>query len=351
MEKKRALKVLGILIAIEFMVVALFVWVFDPFYQYHGPFFGLQQVLNDRDNQMSGSLRNLSYDSVLVGSSVAENFDSAYLDEMYDCHTVKAIRASGSVADLLYYMDIVHEKQEIERVFWCLDVFALMSPTEVTLYEEGIPRYLHTSTILDDLPYLYNKEIIFEKVPIMLASSLMDINTKGHAYDWSEDKEFSAAKAMQAYEKPKEKLEPVDFSQDIPTIEHNVQMVLQEVNEHPDTEYVIFFPPYSMLWWDCGYINGIGEEYFFVIEEALSEFIKCENVSVYYYQAEEEIICNLDYYMDMIHYSPEINQYMLESIVADKGRVTADNLTEVLAGMRETYEYITTEAIYQYYEK
>lgn len=351
MEKKRALKVLGILIAIELAVVALFVWFFDPFYQYHEPFMGLQAVLNDRDNQMPGSLRNFTYDSVLLGSSVAENFDSSYLDEVYDCHTIKAIRASGSVADLLYYMDMARENREIKRVFWCLDIFALLSSPEVTLYEDNIPRYLHTTTVVDDIPYLYNKEIILEKTPIMLASSQMGMNTGGHAYDWSEDKEFSAERAMEAYEKPEEILPPIDYSQDIPMIQKNVEMVLQEINAHPDVEYIVFFPPYSMLWWDCGHINGFGEEYLYVVEQILTGLVDCENVTVYYYQAEQDIICNLDYYMDMVHYSPEINQYMLESIAADKGRVTTENLTEVLTHLRETYEYIITEGIYQYYEK
>ena len=88
-----------------------------------------------------------------------------------------------------------------------------------------------------------------------------------------------------------------------------------------------------------------------MVEQILTGLVDCENVMVYYYQAEQDIICNLDYYMDMVHYSPEINQYMLESIAADKGRVTTENLTEVLTHLRETYEYIITEGIYQYYEK
>lgn len=73
-------------------MVALVVWSFDPFYQYHAPFLGIEAVLNDRNNQMPGTVRNFSYDSVLVGSSVAENFVSSFLDETYGCSTLKLIR-------------------------------------------------------------------------------------------------------------------------------------------------------------------------------------------------------------------------------------------------------------------
>ena len=53
--------------------------------------------------------------------------------------------------------------------------------------------------------------------------------------------------------------------------------------------------------------------------------------------------------MDMIHYSPEINQYMLDALVQGTHKVTKDNWQEVLSGMRETYEYIISEGIYRYY--
>ena len=123
MQKKKSLKKLLYFLLAELVLVALVVVAFDPFYQYHEPWFGLGAVLNDRDNQMPGTIRNFEYDSVLVGSSVAENFDSAFLDETYGGTTLKIIRASGSTADLCYYLQQAHEKQELKQVFWCLDIF------------------------------------------------------------------------------------------------------------------------------------------------------------------------------------------------------------------------------------
>ena len=152
--RKKGLRRLLLFIAAEFLLVALIVWLFDPFYQYHGPFFGMEAVLNDRDNQMPGTVRNFSYDSVLMGSSVAENFDSSFLDGTYGCRTLKIIRASGSVADLLYYLEMAQERGELRNVFWCLDIPALEASTEVTLKGGDTPGYLHTAGILDDLPYI-----------------------------------------------------------------------------------------------------------------------------------------------------------------------------------------------------
>lgn len=333
-----------------FAVIAL-VWFFDPFYQYHAPFAGMKAVLNDRDNQMPGTIRNFSYDSVLVGSSVAENFDSTYLDTTYGCQTLKIIRASGSMADLLYYLEMAQEERTLKNVFWCLDLFALEASTEVTLYGKDTPRYLHTSTVLDDVPYLLNKEVVLEKIPLMLASAYLGRNTGGKAYDWSHDKVFGVAKAMQAYEKPANKLAEQDFSEQIPLIRQNIESLVSQITTHPDTQYRFLLPPYSMMWWDCAEVNGNLEKQFYIIEQVMPALLSLPNVEVYYFQDEEEIICNLDQYMDMIHYTPQVNQYMLEQMTASEKRWTAENWQTELGQMRDLVDRIIKTEIYRYYEK
>lgn len=346
-DKKKMFRLLGIILA-ESIFILFVVWLFDPFYQYHAPFWG-EAVLNDRDNQMPGSIRNLSYDSVLLGSSVAENYDSGYLDVVYDCNTLKIIKASGSTADLCYYLDMAQEEQELKNVFWSVDMFALNAAPEPTAYEEGELSYLHTETILDDNAYIYNKDILFDTIPTMLVFGAQGRNVGGDAYNWARDKEFSAAKTMQAYAKPDTVLEPQGFSEKKEQILINLELITAQLEAHPDTNYRFIFPAYSMIWWDCAYVNGQKEEWFYVLEQALSVLTAYENAEVYYYQDEEEIISNLDNYMDMIHYSPAVNQYMLEQMYAGEGRVTADNWEDVVVGMRELTQRIQDELIYRYY--
>lgn len=351
MEKKVALKWLGILIAAMLLVVALITYLFDPFYQYHDFYFSEKRVFYDREYQMAGSIRNLPYDSVLVGSSMAENFNTDFLDEQYDCETLKIIRASGSAADLLYYLELAHEKQELKNVFWCMDIFALTASAEVTVGTDPALKYLYTDTILDDAAYLFNKDVLFKEIPLYMAYSVLGTNTDGRGYDWSDGKEFGAQKAMQAYQKTPEVLPAQENEEALVLLEHNLENILEEIKSHPETAYTIMFPPYSLLWWDCGYVNGIGELYFQVLERALPLLCACENVKLYYFQAEREIVCNLDNYMDMIHYRPEINQYMLSCVSEDLYRVKPEDVGAFLQEMRDTYEHIITEGIYEYYEK
>lgn len=350
-EKKKSLILLAGFIAAEFFLAALAVWFFDPFLQYHSPFLGRQAVFNDRDNQMPGSVRVMDYDSVLMGSSVVENCDSDFLDGHFGCHCLKIIRASGSAADLLYYLDMAQESHELKNIFWCMDLSALDSDPQNTFGQGSENRYLHTKSILDDGPYLWNKEILLVTVPTMLAYGRAGRDVGGHAYDWSEGKEFSAGLAMEAYEKPPEACEARDFSDRTEDIRRNVEAVAQQIESHPDTRYFFFFPPYSMSWWDCAYVNGDLEEKFYILEYALPVLLSYDNVEVYYFQDDVQIIGNLDNYMDLVHYSPEINQYMLERLAAGDGRVTEDNWQDVIRGMRELVQLIDGELIYQYYPR
>ena len=351
--KKKSLKKLMLVILAQLALAAGTVWFFDPFYQYHEPFLGLEAVLNDRDNQMPGTVRNFQYDSVLMGSSVAENFDSAYLDAAYGCSTLKIIRASGSMADLLYYLEMAQEEHDIENVFWCLDLFAMSAPAEATLPGGDAPGYLHTESILDDIPYLCNKEVLLEKIPFMLAYGHAGINTGGNGYNWARGKEFGAARAMKAYDRSGiaadaevEQRAPEESSG---LVLENIRLLEKQISDHPGTSYHVFFPPYSMLWWDCAYVNGELEERFYILEETVSMLLGHENAEVYCFQNQASIVCDLDNYMDMVHYSPQINQYMLERMAAGEDRVTAENKDQIMAQMRDMVKWIVQEGIYLYY--
>lgn len=349
MEKKRALKLLGISIAGMMAALALVVWIADPFYQYHAPWGNKEPVLYDRDHQVVGTIRTLSYDSVLLGSSVAENFNTDFLEQQYGGEILKIIRASGSAADLLYYLKLAHEQQELKNVFWCMDIFALTGSTQVTLYEEGVPRYLHTETILDDYTYLFNKDILFMKLPLSIAYGMLGKNIGGRAYDWSEDKQFGTEQAMRAYKKPVQNAEYEMTEEEKELIQANIDMVIKEIDKHPQIEYTVLFPPYSMLWWDSGYVNGISEKYFYVLEQVLPRLTKQKNVRVHFFMAEDEIVCNLDYYMDMLHYSPAINQYMLEELKKDTYHITENMVETTMEQMKGLHDRIVQEEIYQYY--
>lgn len=142
----------------------------------------------------------------------------------------------------------------------------------------------------------------------------------------------------------------VDFSEEISDITENLRRIKSRIAQYPNTRYRFLIPPYSMLWWDCAYVNGQRDKMLYVLERIFTELIGLENVEFYFFQDEEEIVCNLDNYMDMVHYSPKVNQYMLEQMAAGNRMVTAGDREDAIAGMRRFVDYISRERIFSYYQ-
>ena len=76
MTSQNFIKRLCITVLALIVLIGGVVYVFDPFYHYHKPWLGLKAVLNDKEYQCIGTLRNFDYDALIVGSSVMENNDN-----------------------------------------------------------------------------------------------------------------------------------------------------------------------------------------------------------------------------------------------------------------------------------
>ena len=131
-------------------------------------------------------------------------------------------------------------------------------------------------------------------------------------------------------------------------LDANIALITAQVENHPETQFKIFFPAYSMLYWDNLYRTGDLEAYLYNMEQAIGTLLTYENVEIYYFQDETEIITNLEHYMDTLHFSPEINHYMAEEIIAGNQQLTVDNYKETINGMRELAYQIVTEYIVPY---
>lgn len=102
-------------------------------------------------------------------------------------------------------------------------------------------------------------------------------------------------------------------------VEHNF---LPFVEQHPDTQFIFFFPPYSAAHWYQFYTQG-QMEYHLQQKKALAEaLLPYGNVEIYDFQARTEWICDLNQYIDAKHYGPDINDAMAEEMAAGLSRVT-----------------------------
>lgn len=335
--------------AVLLVLIIGLVIVLDPFYQYHKPLPGLKSVLTDKEYQCVGTLRNFDYNSLIVGSSVCENYNNNWFNEGFDCTAIKAVRSYGATADLCYMLDVAYETHDLEYVFYNIDPSSLSASTETTYESTGCPMYLYDTNVFNDAKYLLNKDVLMEKIPYMLAFSFIGDYDEGNSYNWAQWKYFGADLATGMYNRKSSvspMLEETSYEEELTG---NIALLTEQVEAHPETTFKFFFPPYSMLWWDDAYRGGELDACLYNEKQAIATLLEYDNVEIYYYQDIEDIITNLDNYMDMIHFSKDINQYICESLIAGENRLTKENYEERIENMRSLAYQIVKENILEYY--
>ena len=331
------------------LLCVLAVIVFDPFFQYHKPLKGLKAVLTDKEYQCVGSLKTFDYDSVIAGSSVSENYNNGWFDQGFDCKSIKAIRSYGATADLCYLLDIAFEHQDLKYVFYNLDPSALVADAETTYELTGCPMYLYDDNYINDVEYWLNKGVLMEKIPYLIANSLMGDYDENNSYNWAQWKEFNSDMILGLYiRKPSiSEMKPEYYYEDI--LRQNLDLLTSRISAHPETEFYVFVPPYSMLWWDNIYREGDTEAYLYNMEQAMKTLLSYKNVKMFYFQNDREIITNLENYMDILHFSPEINHYICESLIEGKHQISPENYIQNIREMRNL-AYETVEKLVLPYE-
>ena len=345
---KNFIKRLTITVLALLVLVGAIVFAFDPFYHYHKPWFGLKAVLNDKEYQCVGSLRNFDYDSLIVGSSVMENNDNSWFDEAFGVSSIKAIRSYGATADLCYLMDVAYEDHDIRYVFYNIDPSSLYGDAVTTYESTGCPMYLYDRNPFNDIQYLYNKDVLFEKIPYEVANSFMGDYDENLSYNWAKWKSFGSEMALGLYFRPTGVKDMLPEDAYLDKLKANIELVTAQVEAHPETKFIFFYPPYSMLWWDMSYREGERDAIIRCEKEMTKALLSYDNVRVFGFQGEEEVTTNLDNYMDTIHFSPEINKLMLDKIVAGEDELTLDNYEEKLDELSDFTDRVVNEYIIPY---
>lgn len=327
--KKAFLKKLTVCIIILAVLMGSLVIFFDPFFHYHKPIRPLKEVLTQAEYQVIGTLRTFDYDALIAGSSMAENYDNSDFDEAYDCSTVKAVKPGADTADLVYLINEAFKEQEVEKVFYTLDISALTSSKRHSFVKEGMPEYLYNHNPFDDIQYLLNKDVIFKDIPYMIATSFVGDYNENYSYYWAEGKDFTTLH----YEPVEEAREEKQIADHEENILYNVHLLTDMVSSHPETEFIFIVPPYSSLWWYETDRNGELELCLYAMDTALSSLLEQENVSIHYYQHLEDIVADLNLFMDLLHFHPQINEYIVETTVTGEHRLTVENKDDILEKM------------------
>lgn len=315
---------LGLLV-LSFALIVGAVALIDPFEVYHKATAFIPPITNGTQNYSNaGIAKTYDYDSVVIGSSMTENFRPSQLDALLGGRFVKLSINGGSSFNHKQMMDLAFSSHAVARVLYGVDMEALTY--FYTTPKTEMPDFLYDDNLFNDVRYWFNKTVLARYIPACLATlGQSDPDQRDTMYMWSDlyptgaeyalrDVDFTVGKVEQ--EPPAET--PELSQQSKLNVQYNF---LPYVQEHPETEFLFFFPPYSLARWFQLYAGGtLG--YHLTQKEALTlALLPYPNVKIYDFQAELDWVTDLDLYIDPGHYTASVNDAMAEAIAQDRYRV------------------------------
>lgn len=332
------------------ILIAAFVFVVDPFYHYHDVWFGMPVILENAVYQTAGAASHLQYDSAIVGTSMTENFHTSWFDDELGWNTMKLSYSGARSSDLNAIMGQIFDR-DIPPAHILMDIndYQLTVPAWTAYVER--PEYLYDGNILTDAPYLYNYDIVMLSIERIMDKMSGRGSNIDEAYTWEGDYFGSDAALMYARSTREQLLDsapqPSDRNELLRCCDDNLNNILPFIEEYPETQFYIFYPPYSMLYWEVNVLRGNLAEMLEVYKHSIQRFIEHANVHVYYFQYEPGIISNLDNYRDTTHHRPEYNRYIFECIRDGKNIVTEENLQFYIDSMYEFAKDFDYESLWE----
>lgn len=312
-------------------LIFLMVWIFDPYFHFHKPFSFVSYRLYDERYTNDGISRHFDYDTILTGTSMAQNFKTSEADALFGVKSVKETFSGAGYRELSENLErALRRRTDLTTVIWTMDFNALIREKDYDSYD-NYPAYLYDDNPWNDVSYVFNKTVWYHCVlPNILKTLTGQPRTTFDEYaSWN--KQTGYEYIMASYDRWEEKAEMIPGLSDDERemVSENVrQNFVNLANQYPDTTFYIFYTPYSICWWDFMNQEGMMQMQFDAELIATELLLQCPNVRLYNFNDKYDVITDLDNYRDKEHYSAEINSRILEWIAAGDGLVTKENYRE-----------------------
>ncbi len=314
----------------------------DPYFHYHEPIQGISYTLNKERYQNNGIAKHYKYDAVLVGTSMASNYKTSDIDRLFGTNSVKLTYLGGSNRELSDTLDAVFaSNNNIRMVFRSVDYLGLLNTAEQMRYDNSLyPSYLYDRNPFNDVEYLFNKYVIEDVYGDLRLTRAGFAGTTFDDYsNWGIYSEFGKDVLDSSYIREEKSDEVFQFSEeDKQIVKENIQTnFIRQIEEHPDVQFYIFFPPFSMYYFD--YLNQQGnlERYMAAERYTMDMLLEYDNVHLYSFLQETDVAENLEMFKDMSHFVPEYNTKILEMIAAGKDEITEGNKEKYYKKMESFY--------------
>lgn len=339
---------LSTIITITLVIVAT-VWVIDPYFHFHKPFSFVSYRLYNERYTNDGISRHFEYDTIITGTSMAQNFKTSEADRILGVKSVKETFSGAGFRELSENLDrALRRNKVLKTVIWSVDLNALIRDKDYDIYG-NYPEYLYDDNLWNDACYIFNKTVWYEGVlPNLIMTITGRERTTFDEYSaW--EKELGYEYVMSGYNRWEERAEMQQglSAEEKKMVEENIQQnFIKLVNQYPETTFYLFYTPYSICWWDYLNQEGLMLQQLEAEHIATKLLVQCPNVKLYNFNDQYDVITDFDNYRDREHYGAHINSRILVWLAKGEGLVTPNNYEEVFEKEKRFYLNYNYEEIF-----
>ena len=313
---------------------ALTVYLVDPFEHYRES--AILPLYDQESYNNPGIAKNYDYNAVILGTSMVEMSHPSVIDECFGVSSVKLPMRGSHTAQMGWQLAHVLDTHELKLAILAVDAYSLMGPPDDM---EEIYDYLWNDSVLDDVSYLLNLDVLLVRVPRMLRNLGKSTATKrDDMYQWT-DVTFSAQSVFDSFSfQPQQEMTDPDYRLERST--ENIRRHIETyVAAHPETTFKIYMPPYSVAYWYVMTRGGLSEQQYRSRARVCELLLDYPNVEIYDYSSRLEWITDLDNYFDYSHHSGAISDAIMRAMAAGENRVTSiEDMAEGSARIRQAVE-------------
>lgn len=318
-------------IIIFICAIMCFNYIIDPYQHYRKAtiysfdYSGSQRYLNP------GLAKNYDYNSVIIGTSMTENFTLNKTRNLMN-KPIKLSIAGGKSYEFKYVLDIAFSKNEkIETILLGLDVYSFLNDKKYS----NLPSYLYDDNIFNDYKYLLNLKTLKSSFNVLF--SVKNDKNKieenyNHMFEWqiNNQKKFNLNNLITNWNDRDIKFNHKKSLWDLNQLKNNLDNNLyQLIVKNKDTKFIIFFPPYSILTYKDWQEKEILDTILKFKEYIYSKLIFLENVYLYDFQIAKDVTHNLNNYKDITHYSQDVNYWIIDQIYSSNFLLNSYNIGNV----------------------
>lgn len=330
MSGKKFVRISLILTAAFLVLIAAVNIAIDPLFQYHKPWFGLEPVITNERYQNAGVIKHFDFDNAILGTSLSENFIISEVNDTFGGNSVKLTMYGSSIYNMTYQLELMKKREVKPKVIMC-DMSPIFFEAPNDKLKNPLPTFLYNYNPFDDGEYFWNFSILndytYQTVMLNINQSVPDNNL---VFSWDNDKK--SEKALKNYKRPEINEGLIDTELYLLLEKNNLALLTKYVEAMPEVEFVFFFAPVSMLYWDeqtrLNRVPTLKAAY----SEACKTLTSYKNVKVHFWADEEmlAIISDLDNYVDACHYNGQISSEILRRIKNKQGLLNSNNYQELV---------------------